>query len=269
MAGNFGNGSDTYTNPGMTGEGDAASAQASASHRDWLAEMDTQSRAAQESFMNGIAAKLRRPRITAPPAHPFRGAPDFWKAFEWPPEERIERFTANFEAVGGHVVRVPTLDGARDFIAAKAAEMSAKYVIRQHDPDLDGLGLEAALPAGSQVTVWNGEPDMDGKARAAEADFGVVMADYAAAYTGSLTVLSSPDKGRAVSLLPTALMAILPVDRLKTRLGEIMADFDRAGQGGLPAGIHFISGPSRSADIENDLTIGVHGPGIVYAIIVG
>ncbi|WP_179292148.1 LUD domain-containing protein, partial [Paenibacillus campinasensis] len=43
---------------------------------------------------------------------------------------------------------------------------------------------------------------------------------------------------------------------------------DEAGREQLPAGVHFISGPSRSADIENDLTIGVHGPGIVYAILV-
>jgi L-lactate dehydrogenase complex protein LldG len=64
-------------------------------------------------------------------------------------------------------------------------------------------------------------------------------------------------------------MAIIPVERLVTRLGEIMVHFDEGGRESLPAGIHFISGPSRSADIENDLTIGVHGPGVVYALIVG
>jgi L-lactate dehydrogenase complex protein LldG len=64
-------------------------------------------------------------------------------------------------------------------------------------------------------------------------------------------------------------MAILPVERLQTRLGEVMIRFDASGRESLPAGIHFISGPSRSSDIENDLTIGVHGPGVVYALLVG
>lgn len=96
-----------------------------------------------------------------------------------------------------------------------------------------------------------------------------MIVDHAAAYTSSMVVLSSKDKGRSVSLLPTVLMAIIPVDRLKTRLGEVMVHFDEGGRESLPAGIHFISGPSRSSDIENDLTIGVHGPGVVYALIVG
>lgn len=107
------------------------------------------------------------------------------------------------------------------------------------------------------------------KARAAEADIGIVIADEAVAYTGSVAVLSSPEKGRAVSLLPTALIILLPVERLRTRLGEILNRFDKAGREQLPAGIHFITGPSRSSDIENDLTIGVHGPGIVYTLLIG
>ncbi|MGG1552174.1 LutC/YkgG family protein [Paenibacillus ferrarius] len=237
-------------------------------HKAWLKQMEEASRAKQASFMNGIAAKLGRARVTEKPAHPFRGAPDFWQAFEWPVEERVERFTENFKAAGGHVVRVASMAEAKGFIVGKADEMKAKYVIRQNQAELDALGLEAELPE-AKVSVWNSDPEENWKARAAEADFGVVIADYAAAYTGSMTVLSSKDKGRSVSLLPTVLMAIIPIERLKTRLGEALVNFDLAGRENLPAGIHFISGPSRSADIENDLTIGVHGPGIVHAIIVG
>jgi L-lactate dehydrogenase complex protein LldG len=238
------------------------------SHQQWLAEMEAESRAKQVRFINGISAKLRRPMVTEPPGHPYRGAPDFWNGYEWEEAERIERFTANFLSVGGHVQRLNNMEEVQRFIAGKAAELSAEFIIRQNQPELDALDLEGAIPA-AQVSVWNSDPNEYWKARAAEADIGVVIADYAVAYTGSITVLSSKDKGRSVSLLPTVLMAIIPVERLKTRLGEVMVHFDEGGRESLPAGIHFISGPSRSADIENDLTIGVHGPGIVYALIVG
>ncbi|MEK8126299.1 LUD domain-containing protein [Paenibacillus filicis] len=237
-------------------------------HQEWLEQMELESRAKQKRFMDGIAFKLNRPRVMEKPSHPFRGAPDFWAAFEWPLEERIARFTENFHSVGGHTGRFTDMQEVSGFIAEKARELSARYVIRQNEPELAELGLEAKLEQAS-VRVWNTEEHEDWRARAAESDLGIVLADYAAAYTGSVTVLSSKDKGRSVSLLPTVLFVIIPVERLKTRLGEVLVNFDKAGQGSLPAGIHFISGPSRSADIENDLTIGVHGPGVVYALIVG
>ncbi|MBB6735214.1 LutC/YkgG family protein [Cohnella zeiphila] len=237
-------------------------------HRQWLEQMEAASRAKQASFMDGIARKLKRPRVTEAPAHPLRGAPDFWNAFELTPEERIEKFMSNWQSVGGHPARLADMDAVRKFITDKAKEMGAHYLIRQNEPELAALDLEGALPE-AEVSVWNTDADVHWKARSAEADFGVVMADYAAAYTGTVTVLSSKDKGRSVSLLPTVLMIIIPVGRLKTKMGEPLAELDRAGRENLPAGAHFISGPSRSSDIENDLTIGVHGPGIVYALIVG
>ncbi|WP_248924252.1 LutC/YkgG family protein [Paenibacillus hamazuiensis] len=237
-------------------------------HKELLERLERESRAKQQEFMNFIAGKLNRPRVTEPPKRPFRGAPDFWNSFEWPVEERISKFIENFKAVGGHAHRLASMEEVKDFIAGKAEEMGAKYVLRQDQQELADLGLEAAIPS-ARISVWNEDPGEDWKARAAESDFGVVLADYAAAYTGSITVLSAKTKGRSVSLLPTVLFAIIPVERLKTRLGEILPEFDRMGRENLPAGIHFISGPSRSADIENDLTIGVHGPGIVYALIVG
>lgn len=235
--------------------------------RSWLNRLEEQARLKQEQFMDGIAAKLGRDRVRTAPEHPFRGAPDFWKELEWPLEQRITQFTANFEAAGGHVIRLSNRDEVSRFIRDKAVEMSAVTILRQQEEELDRLGLEENLPE-AQVLAWNETADTDWRAVAARADFGVVMADYAAAYTGSMVVKSASNKGRSVSLLPTVLMAVIPVDRMVTRLGEILVQFDQAGREQLPAGIHFISGPSRSADIENDLTIGVHGPGIVYALLV-
>ncbi|UNK16498.1 lactate utilization protein C [Paenibacillus sp. N3/727] len=237
------------------------------SDQEWLAQLEAQSRKKQESFINGIAAKLNRARVREKPDHPNRGAPDFWNEFSWSLDNRIHQFTVNFEAAGGHVVHLSNMEQVKQFITEKAGEMSAGRILRQNQEMLDQLDLGSALPD-TDISVWNENRETDWRSKAAEADFGIVLADYAAAYTGSMVVLSSKDKGRAVSLLPTVLIAIIPVERLKTRLGEILVNFDMDGRGNLPAGIHFISGPSRSADIENDLTIGVHGPGIVYALIV-
>ncbi|MFC7679386.1 lactate utilization protein C [Paenibacillus sp. GCM10028914] len=237
------------------------------SHQEWLAELELKSKKKQESFMNGIASKLNRPRVLEKPAHPYRGAPDFWKEFTWTPEERMNQFTLNIEAAGGHVVHLSDMENVRQFITSKAAEMRASRIIRQNQEELAWLNLESDLP-NTEITVWSDTAETNLRSKAAEADFGIVVADYAAAYTGSMVVTSSPTKGRSVSLLPTVLIAIIPVERLMTRLGEILVHFDGNENERLPAGIHFISGPSRSADIENDLTIGVHGPGIVYALIV-
>jgi L-lactate dehydrogenase complex protein LldG len=234
---------------------------------EWLKQLDEQSLSKQEQFLNGIAAKLNRARVTDKPQHPFRGSPDFWAEFQLSESEKLDMFQRNFEAAGGYVQRAATLSEASSIIVDKANELQALHILRQDLELLGQLGLEQALP-NVNVRSWNDDEQEDWKARAAEADIGVVLADYAVAYTGSLTLLSSKTKGRSVSLLPTLLFALIPKSSLVTKLGEVLSTFDEMGRANLPAGIHFVSGPSRSADIENDLTIGVHGPGIVYAVII-
>ena len=63
-------------------------------------------------------------------------------------------------------------------------------------------------------------------AKAAGADIGIVAVEHAVAYTGSLVVTSDATRGRSVSLLPTTFIAIIPVDRIKTKLGEVLRPFD-------------------------------------------
>lgn len=259
-------------------------------HETWLQKLDEASKSKQEAFLSNIASRLQRPRVTEKPRQPFRGAPEFWDGFKLSEEDNASMFSRHFTAAGGYVIRAGDMDEAGRLIAVKAVELGARRILRQDQPALAEMSLEKLLPE-AELTVWNresGELDRyrrshghnlslagdreeqapDWTSRAAEADIGIVQADYAVAYTGSIAVLSGERKGRSVSLLPTVLFAVIPTSSLVTRLGEVLAEFDRAGREGLPAGIHFISGPSRSADIENDLTIGVHGPGIVYAVLV-
>jgi L-lactate dehydrogenase complex protein LldG len=236
---------------------------------DVLKTLEERSRAKQGAFIGNIASRLGRVGKTGQkPQHPFKGAPAFWDEFDLPLEERVALFSDNWGKAGGHVVRHATMEDAKAWIAAKATELGARLVLRQNQPELNELAIEAALPD-ARVVVWDEAPGPERLAVAAGADIGLVVVDHAVAYTGSLVAKSSAQKGRSVSLLPTALFAIVPLDRMATRLGEVLRPLDATPREQLPAGVHFISGPSRSADIENDLTIGVHGPGVVYAILVG
>jgi L-lactate dehydrogenase complex protein LldG len=222
----------------------------------------------QEAFIQNIANRLGRPMVTEQPRHPFQGAPDFWNAFVMTREEQIDLFCANWRKAGGHPVQLRDMEAVKSWIVDKTLELKAKLVLRQNQPELDALALESSLPD-IECVVWDQVPHEERLAVAAGADIGIVVVDHAVAYTGSLVVMSSEAKGRSVSLLPTVLFAIIPMEHMKTRLGEVLKPLDEVPREQLPAGVHFISGPSRSADIENDLTIGVHGPGVVYALIVG
>jgi L-lactate dehydrogenase complex protein LldG len=231
---------------------------------------EARSREGQAALLQRIAARLGRPTPTAPPPRPFRGAPEYWREVDLPPEERIERFMANWRAAGGHAFRFATLEEAGGFIRDFLRETGASRVV-VHDRDaLHRLGMDRAEPA-LDLTVWNtaARPAAELLADCAAADVGIAAADYAVAYTGTVVVRSGPAQGRSVSLLPKVFIAVVAARTVRMRLGEALAELDAERSGGkLPAGIHFISGPSRSADIENDLTIGVHGPGLVYALVV-
>lgn len=237
----------------------------STNHETFLRELKEKSLRQQEQFIGNISQRLgRRGQGGQPPTHPFKGAPDFWKEFELEQDERVTLFMDNWKKAGGHPVQLKSMDDAKRFIVQLSEELSAKQLLIQNQDELHAMELDRTLQD-AEVQVWHSQ---QGLSVAAGADIGVVLVDYAAAYTGSIIVTSSPDKGRSVSLLPTVMIAIIPVDRLYTRVGQVLAYFDGSIREKMPAGIHFISGPSRSADIENDLTIGVHGPGIVYALVV-
>lgn len=231
-------------------------------------ELDRLSKAKEEAFFQHIANRLGRQRITEKPVQPVRGVPDFWKSYHLSGEEQIELFMKNWQAMGGDAKRFATKEELVEHMKGIVTSMSARNLIRANHPFLEELGVDAALE-GVDMTVWKKDSPVDLLEKAAGADIGITVVDFAIAHTGTVVVTSGPDKGRSLSLLPTAFMAIIRTEDIRTRMGEVMTEIHKWNGYGMPAGIHFITGPSRSADIENDLTIGVHGPGIVFAFILG
>ena len=87
---------------------------------------------------------------------------------------------------------------------------------------------------------------------------------YGLAETGSVVLAASPEEPRARSLLPDVHVTLLRAERILPGLDELFA----AVGTDLPSSLAIVSGPSRSADIEQRLTIGVHGPGEVHVVLV-
>jgi L-lactate dehydrogenase complex protein LldG len=92
---------------------------------------------------------------------------------------------------------------------------------------------------------------------------GVSTALYGLADTGSVVLAASADEPRARSLLPAVHVTLLREDRILPGLDELFAALGKD----LPSALAIVTGPSRSADIEQKLVVGVHGPGEVHVVL--
>jgi L-lactate dehydrogenase complex protein LldG len=215
---------------------------------------------------------------TAPrPADPAAAAETVRRelAERWP--EALERFRVEFERVAGVFHRVPDLAAVPAVIGAIARDRGARRLVTW-DPAALGFDPAPALTReGLEIAVARaGEEDEAARLRhreqAARAQLGVTGADLVLAETGTLIVLSGSGRPRSTSLLPDVHVAVFGRDRLVETLEQVgvmlealHVDPDRAMSGAM---INFITGPSRTADIELTLTRGVHGPKEVHAIFV-
>lgn len=97
-----------------------------------------------------------------------------------------------------------------------------------------------------------------------DCDVGITAAQWAIAETGTLVLESDRESSRLTSLLPPVHICILDAKNIRSTMGEIL----QIVQNGLSKTVTFITGPSRTSDIELTLAIGVHGPRELYVIVV-
>ena len=216
--------------------------------------------------------------VTPRPAEPHAVAETIRRelAERWP--EILERFRKEFERVGGVFHRAPSLADVPQVVAAISREREARRLVAWDPrelgadlgPALAARGLEPhAMPAGAVA-------DAAERARlrrlVAEAELGLTGVDLAIAETGTLVIRSGAGRPRSTSLLPPYHVAVFDRTVLVESLSQAGVFLEAWHAGGEPADrgaiVSFITGPSRTADIELTLTRGVHGPKEGHAIFV-
>ena len=167
----------------------------------------------------------------------------------------FERFRVRAEGVGAEVHRFCTRDEARDFVISFVNAACGQGPLRRHAVWADGPllgGVDRELLRG-QCPALRFDVSRE---TAAEALIGISGADCAVTDTGSLVANQTEIAQRLVSALPDIHIALVGTDRIVPDKAALFARINPT----TSRYIAFITGPSRTADIERVLTIGVHGP---------
>ena len=171
----------------------------------------------------------------------------------------LELFRQAVEAVSGHCSIVPTIDEAARVAQQILDERKARCVAVSDSTLVKGilgrLKTEAAfLDAPNQSELF-------------DCDLGITTAQWAIAETGTLVLESECERHRLASLVPPIHVAILESGRIRRTMSEIL-ELIKNSDVGLSRTVTFITGPSRTSDIELTLAIGVHGPGELHVIVI-
>ena len=180
-----------------------------------------------------------------------------------PRPQQVALFVRNVEKEFGTVERVPDLAAlpaaVADYLAAQ--NLPPRFVLAPH-PDLAGV-------------PWSDRPMLEFETRRAEGTDQVsVQHGYAGiAETGTLMLPSDPARPTTLNLLPETEIVVLRASRVVGAYEEawdrLRAEHRDARSGGfMPRNIMFVTGPSRSADIEQTLELGAHGPRRLHVILV-
>jgi L-lactate dehydrogenase complex protein LldG len=173
-----------------------------------------------------------------------------------------ERFQASLEAVDGACVIVENenavIESVKRIIASLTVAAPPKVALSD-DPFVKCLAAELES-AGAEISVT---PDASSLF---DFDLGLTAVQAAIAETGTLVLQSDRERNRLISLVPPVHVAIVEANQLYLTLGEALEKLRHDGDELSPA-ITFITGPSRTADIELTLAIGVHGPRKLFVII--
>ena len=170
----------------------------------------------------------------------------------------VELFKRNLEAVDGHCIIAKNDTDIANALSRIITNRNGQRLAISDNPEVERLLQLTDL----EIEELGIAPDAHDIFRF---DIGISTAQAAIAETGTLVLDSSHERHRVASLVPPVHIAIVDASRICETLAEVLTLL-RTKKAISPA-ITFITGPSRTADIELTLAIGVHGPQELYVII--
>ena len=194
-----------------------------------------------ENIRRSLGRTERTPLSSRPAIYPSRQ-----------PETEAAEITLFFDelerlaGMGGRITENEVADKLKELIQLQKIRQATLW----HTPLLESLGIEETLRSLDVEIV----PENATKHELALCDLGITEADYILPETGTIVLHASAEMPRATSLLPRVHLAIVRPDILRPDLHQVFAEGKNNNY------LVFISGPSRTADIELTTALGVHGP---------
>lgn len=180
------------------------------------------------------------------------------------PAPSVRELTEHLRAAGAEVEGpVPAPDAAAAAVELTAAAPRGAVALGAGERRLEALGVPEALRAAGRDLVRPGAADH--RARLAAAAVGLTGAELAVAETGSLVLAAGPGRPRLVHLLPARHVCVVELSAVRPTLADALAEIDPRSSSAW----QFVSGPSRTSDLEMRPILGVHGPLSLAVLLVG
>jgi L-lactate dehydrogenase complex protein LldG len=206
-----------------------------------------------------------RPKIYLPVSPPVDDELHFKEAL-------LERFRHELELLRAESFVVDGDAAARELILGLLEEHQVHRIAAWHFAHIPVDHLYTAIEQAGYIVHYPRVHESEFRAamldRLETATVGLTGVDAAAATTGTLIVSTGEGKSRIATILPPVHIAVLTIDQLLPRVEDWLKQ-ERHAPAAIQhsANICFISGPSRTADIEKQLVLGVHGPGRLQVVI--
>ena len=238
----------------------------------------------REQFLASVRAALASgpsrdavpPSTAAPPDEVHERAGQLRNPSPETRAELLAQLERSAELQSWHFVRAADEGEAAARVVEIAREHGAGTVVRSAHEALDRMALDDALvQAGMESVVLDEETGgLDAQQRqevAAGAAIGVTGVDAVIAETASVALVPRKGMSRQASLLPPVHVAVATADQIVATLDDVLVlRLDELGEAEEATWyMNLVSGPSRTADIEQTLVVGVHGPGVVHLVVIG